>query len=155
MTKEEMQDLDDIDKRYKKLLEYLSKKQYDDSLDEKERFNVFLNFYNQNQLNKYTKYMYYVTLLLVAVTSLQLMKDLQGREATLSLITQLFQLGIVVLLIFVGFSILGGIFQSIKKDWLEIIVKETRVLRKIFVAIRVLFIILLISYSLFFWKDIL
>lgn len=142
------EEFDEVNKKYKDILNRVNNEEYTDNLSKKERLKIFFDLYNRNLLTKYTRYLYFATLLLALVAVLQLIKELKGTETTLNFINGLLNLGVILFAIFFIFQILGAIIDYIKKDWNEFLKENTSKLRKLFLFLRILFVIILVIYIL-------
>ena len=117
MSELSKKELEGLHNKYVEIAEFVRKKQYeDDNMHPSERIKLFIQLYSQNQLNKLTRNLVQVTLLLVVVAFLQLMKDLKGTEYTLIFLTGMPILIITIIIYIIIFSIFIQIIYTIIKE---------------------------------------
>ncbi|PIN86793.1 hypothetical protein COV19_02880 [Candidatus Woesearchaeota archaeon CG10_big_fil_rev_8_21_14_0_10_44_13] len=116
MDEKKDDDLDEVYKEYKKVKEYLTKKEAQkETIQFSETIKLFFAMLSQKQLNKATNNLFWATVLLFAVAGLQLMKDLQGANETRNFINQITQIGIYIFLLYAVYQILKSVYDFIKR----------------------------------------
>lgn len=113
------EDLSTVYKEFKEIEEFIDKKRITTFHDKKE-FDLFLTFYNQRQLNEYSKKLLWANFLLFVVTAIQLFNEWLGPDAVMELILALLSVGlIIVVCIFLYSIIFKDILRFLRRSILK------------------------------------
>lgn len=108
---------------YNEVVRLSKEETFNDNLDTTERIKVISSFYANKQLNEYTKYLFYATVLLFITSLFALIKELSGPEYTKGLIGSIALLALRLLII-IGILVCVALIHKTSKDKIIIILNN-------------------------------